>query len=531
MEHSPARLSSLRSILALAALLLLAAPVALAQSPIPPVIVYGTDAEGGAPYIYPDPADVSRTIGFEFELMARLAARLGVEARPDQENWDRLLGVLEAGRVRVVCNGFELTDERQARYLATRPYFVYQLQLVGKRGGRLRSWDDFRRPRPDGRPWRVAVLTNSVADRYVHEMSRFYQMLTGSETVTIEPVRRDSVVDAFRESQTGQVDATVQDDLAARFQLQQERYADLRPVGPPQSGGYYVLYLRKGDESLRNALDAGIKGLLDSGELKAIYEKYSLWSPAQEELATWDAPRALGLTAERGAWATLAANRGFLVDAALMTLLLSFASMPLAMLIGLLVALGRRYGPPPLRWLCTGYVELIRGTPLMLQLYAIYIVLPALDAYLPVSMQGWLVLPPILAGILGLAINYSAYEAEIYRTGLQAVPPGQTEAALALGMSRACALRRVILPQALRVVIPPITSDFITLLKDSSVCSVIGLVELSKQYAISANNDGHAVLFAVVVSAVYLILSLPLSRLAHLLEVRLDGGGAPGRVA
>jgi polar amino acid transport system substrate-binding protein len=493
-------------------------------------LVYGTDAEGGAPYIYPDPADSSRTIGFEFDLMGALALRMGLGAEPDQENWDRLLGVLGAGRVDVVCNGFELTDERQSQYLATRPYFVYQLQLVGKRGGSLRSWDDFRKPGPRGRPWRVAVLTNSVADRYVHEMSDFYKRLAG-DRLTIEPVRRDSVVDALRETQTGQVDATVQDDLAARFQLRQAHYGDLRAVGPPQAGGYYVMYVRRGDETLRDALDTGIKGLIETGELRRIYERYGLWSPSQEELGTWDAARSENLAAEPGALAVLRSNRQFLIDATVMTIVLAFASMPLAMLIGLVVALGRMYGPVPVRWLMTTYVELIRGTPLMLQLYAIYIVLPAADAYLPTALQGWLVLPPILAGILGLAVNYSAYEAEIYRTGLQAVPQGQTEAARALGMSHGCALRRVILPQALRIVIPPITSDFITLLKDSSVCSVIGLVELSKQYQISANNTGQSVLFAAVVSAIYLAMSLPLSRLAHVLEGRLNAGLNPGRAA
>ncbi len=158
----------------------------------------------------------------------------------------------------------------------------------------------------------------------------------------------------------------------------------------------------------------------------------------------------------------------------------------------------------------------------MLQLFFIYFLLPELTG---------IALDNLVAGILGLAINYSAYEAEIYRAGLQAVPIGQMEAARALGMSRATALRRIIVPQAVRIVIPPVTSDFITLLKDSSVCSVIGLVELSKQYSILVNNNGHVVMFAAVVAALYLGLSLPLARLAHLLERRLNMGSQRGRTA
>ncbi len=480
-------------------------------------LVYGTDAEGGAPFIYPDPENPSRTIGFEVELMEGLGKRLGVSAEPDQTNWDRLLQVLGTGRIDVAVNGMEWTEDRAEQYLATRPYYVYQLQMMGLRGSSPRSWEDFRRPKPSGSRWRIGVLTNSVADRFMHEQAELFEGKHGSATV--EVVRRDSVADALREVLNGQLDGTLQDDLAARYFFKQASYERLRPVGPPQGGGYYVMYVRRGDVALRDAIDAGIGEMLDRGELRAIYERYSLWNPAQDELASWRRATSTGTVADRGWRRILAANAPMIARAAWMTVLLSVCSMPIAMLVGLLVALARLYGPRPLRTLAVVYVELTRGTPLMLQLFVLYFLLPEVG----------IVLPDLVAGILGLALNYSAYEAEIYRTGLQAVPPGQMEAALALGMSRPLALRRVVLPQAFRIVIPPITSDFITLLKDSSVCSVIGLVELSKQYSISVNNSGgHVVLFGAVVALLYLVMSLPLSRLAHLLERRLDDAGSKG---
>ena len=187
--------------------------------------------------------------------------------------------------------------------------------------------------------------------------------------------------------------------------------------------------------------------------------------------------------------------------------------MPLAMALGLAIALGRLYGPPPLRALLGGYVELIRGTPLMLQLFVLFYLLR---------------LPPWVAGIGGLAINYSSYEAEIYRAGLQAVPAGQMEAALALGMSRRMALRRVIVPQAVRIVIPPVTNDFIALFKDTSVCSVITLVELTKQYSILANSTGGAIEFALATAFLYLMMSVPLSWFSRWSEARLASGGVKG---
>jgi polar amino acid transport system substrate-binding protein len=120
-----------------------------------------------------------------------------------------------------------------------------------------------------------------------------------------------------------------------------------------------------------------------------------------------------------------------------------------------------------------------------------------------------------------LAINYSAYEAEIYRAGLQAIPKGQMEAALSLGMTRNLALRRIIIPQATRIVIPPVTNDFIALFKDTAVCSVITVVELSKEYYIQARNTGAIVELGLLSAFLYLAMSYPLSLLAGRLERRL----------
>jgi polar amino acid transport system substrate-binding protein len=120
--------------------------------------------------------------------------------------------------------------------------------------------------------------------------------------------------------------------------------------------------------------------------------------------------------------------------------------------------------------------------------------------------------------VAGLAINYSAYEAEIYRAGLQAIPKGQMEAALSLGMTRNLALRRIIIPQATRIVIPPVTNDFIALFKDTAVCSVITVVELSKEYYIQARNTGAIVELGILTAVLYLGMSYPLSLLAGRLE-------------
>jgi polar amino acid transport system substrate-binding protein len=274
------------------------------------------------------------------------------------------------------------------------------------------------------------------------------------------------------------------------------------------------MFTRPEDAAWRDALDGAIRRLREAGELRRLYERYGIWTALQEE------PRYLALpelAAERrageGALAVLRKHASTFLLAAGMTVFLSVVSMPIAIMLGLLIALGRQYGPRLLAWPLAAYVEVVRGTPLLLQLYVLFFVLPRLFG---------VALEARLTAILGLALNYAAYEAEIYRAGLQAVPPGQMEAALALGMSRRLALRRIIVPQAVRIVIPPVTNDFIALFKDTSVCSVITVVELTKQYNIAAmNNPADIIPLAALAAALYLAMSYPLSVVAGRMERRL----------
>jgi polar amino acid transport system substrate-binding protein len=126
-----------------------------------------------------------------------------------------------------------------------------------------------------------------------------------------------------------------------------------------------------------------------------------------------------------------------------------------------------------------------------------------------------------LAAILGLGLNYAAYEAEIYRAGIQAIPPGQMEAATVLGMSTSLALRRIIVPQAFRIALPGVTNDFIALLKDSSLVSVITVVELTKRMTITAIDVRSYLLPGLLCAGLYLALSYPLSLLSRRLEAQL----------
>jgi polar amino acid transport system substrate-binding protein len=185
--------------------------------------------------------------------------------------------------------------------------------------------------------------------------------------------------------------------------------------------------------------------------------------------------------------------------------------MALAVVLGVTLALVRSYGPRPLQWLAVAYIEFFRGTPLLIQMTMIYFGLPELG----------LKLEPFVAGWLALGLNYAAAEAENYRAGLNSVPAGQLDAARILGMNTLQALRHVIGPQALRIAIPPATNDFIALLKDSSLVSVVTLTELTKTYGNLASSTRDHLGLGAVVAAFYLLLSLPFARLSRYVEQRM----------
>ena len=337
----------------------------------------------------------------------------------------------------------------------------------------------------------------------------------------------------MREVETGKLDGTLEDTPVASFYS--SRFPGLVPVGEPVGAGYYVIYVKQGETALVQAVNGALVTMIRNGDLERIYRKYGIWDDAQKQLAAIaDAGRFYGFAqpARTQPGSTIAAEQpvkldrrlrglavlrsygGVLLESAGMTVVLSVLSFPLAIGLGLLIALGRLYGPRWLKMPLTAYVEFIRGTPLMLQLYFIFFFLPEIGVRVPA----------LLTAILGLAINYSAYESEIYRAGLQAIPTGQMEAALSLGMSRSLSIRRIIVPQAVRIVIPPVVSDFIALYKDTSVCSVITIVELTKRFSVLSMSTQATIELMLLTGALYMAMSYPIAVMSRRMEKHLGIG-------
>jgi His/Glu/Gln/Arg/opine family amino acid ABC transporter permease subunit len=212
--------------------------------------------------------------------------------------------------------------------------------------------------------------------------------------------------------------------------------------------------------------------------------------------------------------AAAVASLGPLLAGMLITIELTVIVICLSLAFGLAVALARLYGPRWLAWTVVAYVEVIRGTPLLLQLIYIYYVLPELGIRLDAFS----------ASVVGLTLNYSAYISEVYRTGIQGIAKGQGDAAAALGMTRPLALRRIILPQAVRLVIPSLGNFLISLFKDTALCSVVSVQEvLFTAQLIAARNYQYFTLYTVV-GALYFVVGFMAARLVDHLERRVRSG-------
>lgn len=464
---------------------------------------WGADEEGGAPYITKDAA-TGQYRGFEVDLADALAREMGRPIGFEQYEYKNLIKGLQRGDIDLAMNGIEVTADRKAQVRFSRPYYIYRLQLVVRKDDRRFPDLQALEGRKDAK---VGTLANTAAARLLDRRK-------------IPAAIYDDQVNPYKDLALGRLDAVLLDLPVAIYVVQKnaELNAQLRFVGEPIAPGEYAIAFRKDDEALAEQVDAALGRLIANGELQRIYEKWGLWNPDQEQLASLAKPQATEAADEspliRWNWWALLAGAG-------MTVLLSVTSMCFAVGLGWTIAVARLYGPVPLRWLALLYVEFFRGIPVLLLLYFLYYVLPDIARYyhLPVALK----LSPVGAAVLGFSLNYAAFEAEICRAGLSSVPVGQWEAAAALGMTPARTFTRVIWPQAFRVILPPTTNDFVALFKDTSVASVIAVVELQKQFQIMANNPENypnVLEIAGMTAVLYLLMSVPLGCLSRQLEKR-----------
>jgi len=458
---------------------------------------WGADPSGGAPYVFNDPNHPDQYIGYEKEMVDALAAAMGRQPEFVPSDWETLVSALQRKSFDVIVNGLEPTADRQKQILFSKPYYIFQLALT------VRSDEQQIQSLADCKNRVVGTLGNTAASRLLQKEGIPFKNYA-------EPLT------AYSDLKLKRIDAVIMDVPAEVFYVSKD--PKVKRACEPFFKGTYNVGLRKGDEALKAEVDAGIDKIVNDGTFEKILRKWGLWNDAQMELQTANKTNQPAPTTETGGYDITSISFNWreaiwrLTRAAMVTVLVAFGSMAIAVVLGMPLAIGQWKGPRPVQWLCTIYVEFFRGTPVLVQLLFLYFGLPTIG----LAMPGW------LTALIGLGLNYAAYESQVYRAALEAIPRGQWEASYLLGMGPVLAFRRIILPQAFRIALPAMTNDFVSLFKDTSVAYAISVWELATAYRELANASGQFLLLGVAVSIFYLIMSLPMAHLARRLERRLQ---------
>lgn len=471
-----------------------------------PILRWGADSGSGAPFVFRNPSEPNEIIGLDVDIINAIADSLGMKAEFVQNVWEGLIPGLIAKNYDIAASGLEIMPERKSVISFSIPYYyTFERIVVAQTDTTIKNLSDLKNKT-------VGTLPETLASRILKQMP--------SVNVKYYPEEVNAFEDIISSKR---LNAVLIDDPIAQY------YAAPNPalkLLPQEIGNMMYGYgIRKEDVELQKKINAALENLIASGKLRQIIEKWGLWNAStakawgqnaklqtepksySEYLQNINARKSLGVRLNQYLKFIPLLGRG-----AIITIEISLLSMAFAVTLGLIIALMHLYANRLISWIAIGYIEVIRGTPLLIQLYLIFYGLPLIG----------IKFSPFTAAILGLGLNYAANEAENYRAGILSVPRHQMQAALALGMSRFQALRYIIIPQAIRLVIPPITNDFIALIKDSSIVSVITLVELTTVYNQLATTYFDYLGIGLLVAAMYFLIGLPFSYLARMAEKKFS---------
>ncbi len=418
--------------------------------------------------------------GFDIELGEAVARRLGVRVVWTNVSFDGIFPGLIAGKYEMIISAVTITPERQAEMAFCAPYYdAGQILCVRTdEGGILKPAD----------------LSGKAAGVQINTTSQY--MLERQGGVDI---RKYASMDlALLDLEQGRISAVVGDAPTIQWMISRN-FPGLKMVGEMLTQDQYGFVLRKQDGELVAAVDQALAQVRAAGEYDQLHAK---WFGKEEKPESGPslADQLLPVLWKGLIW----------------TLQLTAAAYVLALPLGLAVALLRLVPYRPVSWLAATYVELLRGTPLLVQIFFAYFVLPAAG----LTLSAW------AAGVAALGINASAYIAEICRAGVLSIDRGQNEAARSLGMTSPQAMRFVVLPQALRRMVPPLTNEAVAMLKDSSLVSVMGLTELTRAGQELAGRYADPLAVWPMVALFYFMATFLLTRLAAWMEERYGKGRA-----
>ncbi|TDL03801.1 transporter substrate-binding domain-containing protein [Mycolicibacterium obuense] len=489
--HRPHR--ALLAVLLLAALILAgcAGSSGGGDTPIASAGVLRVGTEGVyAPFSYHDAA-TGELVGYDVDVARAVGEKLGVRVEFVETPWDSMFAALEADRFDVVANEVTINPERQAKYDLSQPYSVGEGVIVTRAD--------------DTSITSTADLKGKVAAENATSNWSEVARKAGARVESVE-----GFTQAITLLSQGRVDVVINDSIAVYAYLAETKDASVKIAGTVGEKSEQGFAARK-DSGLLPELNTALDQLRADGTLAQISQKYlnanASGTPASADQGADGAPQA------RSAWQLVRENLWPLARAALtMTIPLTVISFALGLVIALAVALARLSSNVVASNVARFYISVIRGTPLLVQLFIVFFALP----------QFGVKIDPFPAAVIAFSLNVGGYAAEIIRSAIQSIPKGQWEAAQTIGLDYTGTLRRIILPQATRVAVPPLSNTLISLVKDTSLASTILVTELLRQaQIIAAPTFEFFALYgtaAVYYWVICLVLSFGQARIEHRLE-------------
>lgn len=438
-----------------------------------------------APFSYHDKND--QLVGYDVDIAKAVGDKLGVKVEFVETPWDSMFAALEANRFDVVANQVTINDERKAKYDLSDPYAIGQGVIV------TRADDDS-----------VTSLADLKGKVAAENPTSNWAQLARDNGARVESV--DGFAQAIKLLNQGRVDVVVNDSIAVYQYLAETGDKTVKIAAQTDEKSEQGFAARK-DSGLLPELNKALKDLSDDGTLAAISQKY-----LKANVSGTPAPQQQGVQ-PRSAWKLIADNLWPLAKAAItVTIPLTIISFALGLVIALGVALARLSTNRVVAGVARFYISIIRGTPLLVQLFIVFFALPEFGVRID----------PFPAAVIAFSLNVGGYAAEIIRSAIQSIPKGQWEAAETIGFNYAGALRRIILPQATRVAVPPLSNTLISLVKDTSLASTILVTELFRTAQnVAAPTFEFFALYgtaAVYYWVICLVLSFGQSRLERRLE-------------
>lgn len=421
-------------------------------------------------------------VGIDMDLLRAIAANQGFKVDIKSLGFDAALQALQSNQVQGVIAGMSITDKRKLIFDFSDPYFDSGIQMaVAKSNNDVKTYSDLK-----GKS--VAVKRGSEGETFANSIKAKYGF-------TVKALADSATM--YDDVKAGNSVAVFDDYPVLAYGVSQNN--GLKIVTPKERGSSYGFAVNKGQNAdLLTAFDKGLANLKASGEYQKILDKY-LAAPE---------------TAKQTSFFQLLANSfPALMKGLGMTLLATALSLVIALVLGIVFGFFKVGESRILRIIASIYVEIFRGTPLLVQAFFFYFGLPQLTGQ-PLNV--------LSAGVITLSLNAGAYMTEIVRGGIQSVDPGQLEASRSLGLGYVTSMRRVVVPQAIKIMTPSFINQFVITLKDTSLLAVIGFAELTYQgQQIYAANfrTGETLL---IVAAIYFIVIFILTQLSNVLDRKFN---------